>query len=578
MAYPTVLLVDPSTIGSDVLSTYPVFQHPAATPSYRRNYNGIASLAWIDVLSELYDLFAPLRYVIPSGDVLSFRVETTAPLLQSNGQYFFYLFGEKLFPGTSSSLDTYMQQVPVGVGRVADSSSEGTNVYRINFFVTSDVSLSGYYNIRLAAINIDNTKGVPVQLYTEGSFVLHRIYSGVSSVLDGSSISGSVTDDLKISALPFRAYESIYNAFYRDDRNNPYVLNGKTMINDYIPTHEGGADDNEYILRRRNWEQDFMTSSVPNPQMGIAPLVGITSSGRATFLGDDGKEYQVQLQTSEDGDTVVGGSYSENLPNSVARQLVNMATEGISINDFRNVNSFQRWLEANYRKGLKYKDQLLSHFGVETSYAELDMPEFLGGFSEFVQINQINQTSESTSDQPLGSFAGQGSLVGGSKHDVNRYFDEHGYLIGLVSVVPVPCYSQLLPKDFTKFSTLDYYFPEFGHIGFQPVPYREVCPLQANVLGTSLDSTFGYQRAWYDYLSRTDEVHGDFRLSLRDFILSRVFNQVPSLTPEFLTVDEDQMNDIFAVTDDSYDNMLGQIHIDMVMKRPIPRFGVPRLE
>lgn len=382
---------------------------------------------------------------------------------------------------------------------------------------------------------------------------------------------------LRINALPFRAYEAIYNSFYRDQRNNPYIVNGRECPNQYVPNLEGGLDDTVYELRRRNWEQDFLTSALPSPQMGVAPLVGLSSTGVATYQSEDGTNYNVQMTYADDGDTIVGAKVTSDVPNDVARAIVNTASEGISINDFRAVNSLQRWLEANYRKGLKYKDQLESHFGVNPSYELLDMPEFLGGTSQFVSIDQINQTSQSTSDSPLGSYAGQASAVGSSNNTIHKYFDEPGYLMVIVSVVPVPCYSQLMPKMFLKNSLLDYYFPEFGHIGYQPIPYSEVCPLQQNYNGGDLNAVFGYQRAWYDYLASTDEVHGEFRTTLRDFVLYRLFNKVPSLNEQFLTVNDNQLNNVFSVNDTS-DKILGQIHFKVHAKRPIPRFGIPRLE
>ncbi|WGL31067.1 major capsid protein [Dipodfec virus UOA04_Rod_691] len=382
---------------------------------------------------------------------------------------------------------------------------------------------------------------------------------------------------LKVNTLPFRCYESIYNAFYRDNRNNPYKLGGKITPNSYLPTKKGGEDSHNYVLRRRNWEQDFLTSALPSPQQGIAPLVGITSSGTATYRSEDGNDYKVQLTTADDGDTVTGATYTSNVPGDVARSIVNTASQGISINDFRGVNSLQRWLEANFRKGLKYRDQIQSHFGVSPDYAELDMPEFIGGHTEYVDIQQINQTSEGNSDNPLGSYAGQASAVGSSRHKIRKYCDEHGYIMAIISIVPVPCYSQVLPKDFLKSQPLDYFFPEFGHLGLQPIKYDEVCPLQQIYNNGNINQTFGYQRAWYDYLARIDEVHGEFRTTLRDFLLGRVFNTVPSLSPEFLTVSPTQMNNVFTVNDDG-DKILGQIHFDIKAKRPIPRYGVPRLE
>ena len=69
-------------------------------------------------------------------------------------------------------------------------------------------------------------------------------------------------------------------------------------------------------------------------------------------------------------------------------------------------------------------------------------------------------------------------------------------------------------------NVLDYFFPEFGHIGYQPITYREVCPIQAKAAGKDLSTVFGYQRAWYEYISRVDEVHGQMRTTLRNFLVT----------------------------------------------------------
>lgn len=387
---------------------------------------------------------------------------------------------------------------------------------------------------------------------------------------------------IKVSALPFRAYESIYNSFYRDARNNPYILNGVAEYNKWIPTDAGGADANVYKLRFRNWEPDFLTTAVPTPQQGIAPLVGMSSTGEMTFEDENGKQYKAQATFAEDGNTIQGIKVqSPDMPAGNMRALVDMVSSGISINDFRNVNSLQRWLETNIRRGLKYRDQIKSHYDVDISYQELDMPEFIGGTSEDVVVNQISQSTP-TEATPLGWFAGQANCVGTSKNAITHYCDEHGFIIGILSVTPVPNYSQLIPKFFLKRDTLDYFFPEFGHIGMQPIFQKEVTPLQAYYQGKAdktnyLNDTFGYQRAWYDYLQNVDEVHGLFRTQLHNFLINRVFDQLPALSEDFLLVDPEQVNQVFSVTDTT-DKILGQVYFDVVMKRPIPMFGIPRLE
>lgn len=387
-----------------------------------------------------------------------------------------------------------------------------------------------------------------------------------------------------LSALPFRAYESVYNGFYRNTIVNPFTLNGKPEYDIFCTTQEDGADDTPYQLYTRNWEQDFLTTAVPSPQQGTAPLVGAQQRGAvqrfqlSTTVSGAKTNYYVNTEKVGDEQLLTGiTGYDKSAPESTIQALNEAIQYGISINDFRNVNALQRWLEKNVRRGYRYKDQVLSHFGVELKYEECDMPEYIGGVSQDVSVQTIHQTAE-TNDQPLGAFAGNATCVGTSQHEIDQYCDEEGFIIGILSVSPIPVYSQLLPKMFTKVNNaLDYFKPEFGHIGLQPISYREVCPLQAFAEGKSLDATFGYQRAWYDYLAATDEVHGDFRDTLKDFLVDRVFGATPTLGKDFVEINHDTINDVFADTT-SNDKIVGQIYFDVTAIRPIPKFGEPRLE
>lgn len=508
--------------------------------------------------------------------------------LYSKGNYVARLFG---FDPKSSTDKLYALPFDAGEFQYSfDSSGNPLSKFTIKFHCVDSSSMVPKAIVFFQ--KADRGRGYHVmsaQDLNQDSFAVSFSVSSGASPSDFAD--NSASQYLNFNALPFRAYESIYNSFYRDQRNNPYIIDGVNDPNRYLPTKEGGLDTNYYPIRYRNWEQDFITSCVPSPQQGIAPLVGITSSGVATFSNDDGSTTTVELTTAEDGDSITGATYHSNIPNSVARSIVDIASSGISISDFRGVNALQRWLEINMRRGLKYKDQILSHFGVETSFAELDMPEFLGGATQYLDPSQVNQTSSSVDGAPLGSFAGQLSCVGKNNHTIRHYCDEHGYIIGIMSIVPVPAYSQIMPKDFLKSSPLDYFFPEFGHLGMQPVTYAEVCPFQVLAANggdeSELQKTFGYQRAWYDYLARTDEVHGNFRNYLRDFVLYRNFVSIPTLTPDFLTVNKNQLNNIFTVTDVEDPEtgekvpihpFLGQIHIRCLAKRPIPKYGIPRLE
>ena len=384
---------------------------------------------------------------------------------------------------------------------------------------------------------------------------------------------------IPLSALPFRAYEAYYNAFGRDIRNNPFIVDGKPEYNKYVPSVKGGRDSYKYQLHYANWEPDAYTTALQSPQSGIAPLVGITSLGEATFRDASGTEYHAQLETAEDGDTVTGFQMkSSNAPAEVVRNLIGMATSGISISDFRNVNSLQRFLEIRIRQSPRYRELVKGLFDVNLDYDELMMPEFLGGISDTIPVYKVTQTTP-TEGNPLGSFAGQGSLQSGMRHVIRKYCPEEGYILGVMSVVPAANYSQLLPPHFTRMNLLDWHFPQFNNISYQPMLYKHLCPYQAFVVQPeNVNNVFGYQRAYWDLISSFDEVHGEFRGSMRNFLINRVFDKAPELSKDFLLVNPDHVNDVFAMTSENGDKILGSIAFEITKKTTIPRNSIPHIE
>ena len=412
--------------------------------------------------------------------------------------------------------------------------------------------------------------------------------------------SSLLNDFVKLSAYAFRAYEGIYNSYIRDNRNNPYYIDGRVEYNKWIPTYAGGADNNVYELHQVNWERDFLTTAVQSPQQGNAPLVGLTTyqtsrvsesgetvvENRVALVDETGKKFGVEFSSDEEG--LTGVNYVE-LDNGTKvlqpRSLVDLPNSGISIADLRNVNAYQKFLELNMRKGYSYKDIVEGRFNVKVRYSDLLMPEYFGGVSRDVDVNSVTQTtdlnvaSESSSYAgALGSQAGLAGVRGETNANIQTFCDEESIIMGLLYVTPLPVYTQLLPKHFTYRGLLDHYQPEFNHIGFQPILYKEVCPIQSfRDNPKSLSDTFGYNRPWYEYCQKYDQAHGEFRTTLNKFLMNRTFNSRPELSKSFLLVDPTQLNNVFSVTETT-DKIYGQVWLDITVKLPIARVAIPRLD
>lgn len=531
-----------------------------------------------------------------------FGSEVEMVFSQNSGLFFFdanekYL-GAVLGPSYANGVLTFSQ---------AKSGLDLSSATKV-LFVAKMFESDGNGSFQVNVLNLEDSERQYHFAYsfTDISYNSHEqqvqdINSSTSPYYNSNSINKN--KQIKLSAYAARAYEGIYNSFYRDNRNNPYYINGVVQYNQWIPSYDGGADSYPYELRYANWEKDFLTTAVQSPQQGNAPLVGITTYDQVTTVADengqptevrrtkvamvdeDGRRYSLEFDS--DNEELKGVKYVE-LDNGTtvrsARSLFDLVTSGISISDLRNVNAYQKFLEFNMRKGYSYKEIIEGRFDVKVRYADLLLPEFFGGFSRDVNMNAITQTVDKDDagsgsyKDALGSQAGIGYFRGGTDANIECFCDEESIIMGLLVITPLPVYTQLLPKHFLYRGLLDHFNPEFNNISFQPISYKEVCPVQAyNENPDLLAGTFGYQRPWYEYCQRYDQAHGLFRTDLSNFLMHRVFDQKPELAQSFLVVDPDQVTDVFSVTETT-DKIYGQILLDCTVKLPVARVAIPRLD
>lgn len=395
---------------------------------------------------------------------------------------------------------------------------------------------------------------------------------------------------LHLKAMPFRAYESIYRAYYANDILQPLIdSNGDAQYNKFCTTTASGQDTTDYHLFKRNYELDFLTSAYPSPQAGPAPLVGISALGNITIEDENGIT-TAKAVVDESTGQITGVSITSPLASvEHGRTLVNISQAGISINDFRNANALQRFLEQTLRSGYRYIDFIRGQWGVKPKDQALDMPEFIGGFSRDVALQTVTSVADmaSSSDDPLskqlGGFAGVGRVLGGSEHAISKFCDDYGYIIGVMSVTPTPAYSQLLDKQMIAGDNyLSFPFASFNQLGMQPIPYKEVTPIQAYLdsledSSKSINDTFGYQRPNYDLVGSVDEVHGEFRSTLRNFLINRIFDGRPELGSSFIEIDPSEVNDVFVNQSPDDDVLIGHIRFKVDTKRPFPRIHFPSL-
>lgn len=414
---------------------------------------------------------------------------------------------------------------------------------------------------------------------------------GSTAVAGSSPNAVAVPAGFSVSALPFRAYQLIYNEYYRDQNlTNPIefaITSGAISNADFAALT---------VLRRRAWEKDYFTSALPWLQRGpevTVPVGGsfgvVTLANRTNnqiFVGPDGNPTQVDvgmnLIHAADKDNVTPGTIQTGLSNGSnsgnavwldpkGTLVVDGENSGISIQDLRTSNALQRWFERNARGGSRYIEQILAHFGVRSSDARLQRPQFLGGGKMPVAVSEVLQTSSTDSTSPQANMAGHG-ISAGVNNGFRHYFEEHGYVIGLMSIMPRTGYQQGVPRDFTKFDNMDFYFPEFAHLSEQEIKNQEIF-----VSGdpTYNEGTFGYTPRYAEYKYHESEAHGDFRGNMAFWHLNRIFNDKPNLNTTF--VECNPSNRVFATSNTQDDKFWVQVYQDVKALRLMPKYGTPML-
>lgn len=396
---------------------------------------------------------------------------------------------------------------------------------------------------------------------------------------------GQVQGGLTVShsALPLRAYNLIYNNWYKDEN----------LQNAVVVDKDDGPDlYTDYSLLRRGKRPDYFTSCLPWAQKGAsvtmpigtsAPVLRTNNANQWTAMNalanTTAAASAINITGGAGAITGAGGVGISLNPGSLGLYADLSTATGATINAFRNALAVQALLEKDARGGTRYTEQIRAQFGVVSPDARLQRPEYLGGGSAPININPVAQTTgtgASGTTTPLGTLAAAGAGLARG-HGFTQSFTEHGIIIGLLSIRADLTYQQGLERFWSDLTRYDKYTPVFANLGEQAVLNKEIY-----VRGDANDNlVFGYQERWAHLRYFPSMITGLFRSTAATTIdpwhLAQKFTALPTLNSTFIQ-DTPPVSRILAVgaaangqqfiVDSAWENRIA---------RQLPMYSVPGL-
>lgn len=537
---------------------------------------------------SMYDQVAPHDFsMTPRSDIPRslFRFKHSYKSLFDSG-YLVPVYCEELLPGDSFRGSMHC------IGRLATPLTpfmDDLTLESFFFFVPTRLLWTNFKKFMGEKTNPgDTTTYVTPKMTTPaGGYALKSLqdYFGLPTV-------GQVDPAATVThmSLPLRAYNLIYNEWFRDQN---------LIDSAVVDTDDGPDSSTDYVLRRRGKRHDYFTQCLPWPQKGPAPTLSMGGVAPVNFTGSLGTHtHSIPVGGTAYGDALTianttgspaalgsgrpQGATAISVPSASVGLGTLAATADLSaataqtINAIRLAFQIQRLLEKDARGGTRYTEKVRQHFGVTSPDARQQRPEHCGGGSTPLMVNAVAQTSSTDATSPQASLAATGTVVSTGGHDFRYSATEHGYLIGLVNIRGENTYQQGLRRMWSRSTQYDYYFPSFAHLGEQAVLNKEIY-----VRGDANDDqVFGYGPRFDEYRFSPSMVTSHLRstspTSLDIWHLAQEYGNLPTLNQTFIE-ENPPVARVSAIETLESSQFIFDSLFEVVAARPLPTYGQPGL-
>lgn len=413
----------------------------------------------------------------------------------------------------------------------------------------------------------------------------------------GEKLYGIQGRKASVDACYARAYTLVYNEWFR---NENLIEPAELSLGDATTAGSNGSNyvtdlQKGGVLAKAGKYADYFTRALPEPQKGpdvYLPLgdsapVNTRYGHHAIWTNPTEAMHMVKATGVELSGTQNVGSLNGSLV--TVSGTTGSALDGITpdnlwadlsqasaatINQLRQAFSIQRLFERDALGGTRYTEMIKAHFGVTSSDARLQRPEYLGGKRTPINISQVIQQSSTDATSPQGSTAAY-SLTIDNHDDFTKSFEEHGIILGLAVVRTEHTYQQGLDRKFSRKNRTDFYFPELSNIGEQYIKNKELY-----VQGSSEDDeAFGYQEAWAEYRYAnnkvTGELNSDYATSLDSWHYADDYDRLPTLSQAWEVETDANVARTLAIQDQ--DQWIADFYFDQTWIRPMPIYSIPSL-
>ena len=396
--------------------------------------------------------------------------------------------------------------------------------------------------------------------------------------------------DYPHQSLPLRGYNMIWNHWYRDQNLQDSVTERKT---------DGSDVPGDFTLLKRGKRHDYFTSGLVEIQEGgvsqalplgtYAPVTGIGMADTAynstsvnAIETDDGTAETYANAKNSTGATANDTIYIEEDPDNsgqpnIKADLTNASAS--TIIQLRQAASIQKILELDARAGTRFPEMIYATYGVifdDVTYR----PEFLGGGSSYIEVQQVPQTSNDGANGNVGELAAYGTVTLRNA-GFTKSFTEPGIVIGLLSARADLTYQQGLRREWSRSTRYDYLHPLLQNIGDQAVLTQEIyCQDPTTDTGSTgtpdNERVFNYSQRYAELMYRPNKLTGLFRsnctASLEAWHLAEEFVSLPTFNDTFIESNT-PMDRAIAVTTEPH--LIVDLSYNLQCARPMHVNSIP---